>query len=266
MPENPSHGKLILREFNEVQIGQRVEDDYFNATAMCKANGKEWSGYFRGSTTQAFISEIERSLQIHRDVLIQSTSTGLNEERGTWVHPYVAMHLAQWCSPEFAAIASEWLWQKVSGKADAAKMPTHVEALRGWADALEEKQKLEERVEHMQPYYDGAKRMQVAQGSIGIREAAARLKISQPKLTSSLIEWKLCYKDHTGRLRFHAQYGPQREGSSSRYFGYFDLAGNTQVWEDGRIVDRSYMRITPKGLEAIARKLGFTELDQYPLL
>jgi phage anti-repressor protein len=59
-------------------------------------------------TTQHYVTfdmakELAQALQtstgIPVDVLITSIHTGLNELRGTWVHPLIVVHLAQWCSP-----------------------------------------------------------------------------------------------------------------------------------------------------------------------
>jgi hypothetical protein len=51
---------------------------------------------------------------IHIDLLIETRVTGPNEVRGTWVHPYVAVHLAQWLSPRFAVQVSKLVyhWSK----------------------------------------------------------------------------------------------------------------------------------------------------------
>ena len=42
--------------------------------------------------------------------------TGENEIRGTWVHPQVAIHLAQYLSPEFSVKVTEWVFDWMSGK------------------------------------------------------------------------------------------------------------------------------------------------------
>jgi KilA-N domain len=47
--------------------------------------------------------------QIHRDLLIQTITTGPNEERGTWAHPRVAIHCAMWCSAMFAVQVTSWV-------------------------------------------------------------------------------------------------------------------------------------------------------------
>jgi hypothetical protein len=48
--------------------------------------------------------------------------------QGTWVHPQVAIHLAQWCSAEFAVKVSQWVYDWMSGKGAPAKaeLPYHL--------------------------------------------------------------------------------------------------------------------------------------------
>jgi hypothetical protein len=49
--------------------------------------------------TKAFLRVLSRSVQIHTDLLLKIESGGLNENRKTWVHPQVAINIAQWISP-----------------------------------------------------------------------------------------------------------------------------------------------------------------------
>jgi KilA-N domain len=35
-------------------------------------------------------------------------------EQGTWAHPQVAIHCAQWCSPEFAVLVTRWVFEWMS--------------------------------------------------------------------------------------------------------------------------------------------------------
>jgi hypothetical protein len=100
---------IITRSLNQVAIGQRTMDGYINATAMCKAASKEWYGYKRTKENQAFLDELARSPQICGDPIVEEITTGPNEYRGTWVHPQVAIHLAMWCSPEFAVQVTGWV-------------------------------------------------------------------------------------------------------------------------------------------------------------
>lgn len=95
---------------------QREEDGYINATALCKMSGKLFNDYSRLSTTKAFISELSRSTGIPVDLLKVATLKGKNEERGTYVHPKVAIHLAQWLSPKFAVFVAEVVFDWMSGR------------------------------------------------------------------------------------------------------------------------------------------------------
>jgi hypothetical protein len=58
----------------------------------------------RLTSTNAFIAELSSVLQISQDGLAQSVVGGVPHLQGTWVHPQVAIHLAQWLSPKFAVL------------------------------------------------------------------------------------------------------------------------------------------------------------------
>jgi hypothetical protein len=107
---------LVPHVYQGAVVQQRVGDGYINATAMCQAAGKAWSNYRQNGATEEFLTALERSLGIPRNVLVRSIVTGPNEQRGTWVHPYVAINLAQWASGEFAVLVSEWVAEWLSGK------------------------------------------------------------------------------------------------------------------------------------------------------
>lgn len=118
---------VIERDVDGNTIPQRAADGYVNATAICKASGKNFADYRRNSTTQEFLAELERSMGIPMDLLEFTTNTGPNRDRGTWVHPHVAINLGQWCSPKFAVAISKWVHEWMSGKIVGAKMPYHLE-------------------------------------------------------------------------------------------------------------------------------------------
>jgi KilA-N domain len=47
--------------------------------------------------------------------------------QGTWVHPYVAIHLAQWLSPRFAVRVSQWVHEWMTqGPRGKAELPFHL--------------------------------------------------------------------------------------------------------------------------------------------
>lgn len=114
---------------NEI-ISQRVTDGYVNATAMCKAGGKEWRRYFELTTTKYFLEELSSDADLNGIALIKqiglSESGGNPRLQGTWVHPQVAINLAQWLSPKFAVMVSKWVSEWMSGKSTASNIPYHL--------------------------------------------------------------------------------------------------------------------------------------------
>lgn len=108
----------LVHTFNAVDIEQRPDDGYMDATAMCQANGKKWSHYWANSSTQEFVLALAESTGIPADSLVQAQS---GRGGGTYVHPKLAMHLAQWCSPKFAVLVSGWVFELLTtGKARLA--------------------------------------------------------------------------------------------------------------------------------------------------
>jgi phage anti-repressor protein len=102
-------GELIPRQIDGFIIHQRAKDGYVNATAMCKAAGKDLYDYKRLDTTKEFLKELEGSPGIPGDPLMIVVNTGPNGLRGTWIHPDMAVNLAKWCSSKFAVQVSRWV-------------------------------------------------------------------------------------------------------------------------------------------------------------
>lgn len=118
---------LVQHTYQGALIQQRASDGYINATAMCRAAGREWSSYRRSA--EEFIVALEGSLQIRRDLIVQTISDGPNESRGTWVHPQVAINLGQWLSADFAVRVSQWVFDWMTGKGvpqRPAELPYHL--------------------------------------------------------------------------------------------------------------------------------------------
>lgn len=109
-------------------IHQRASDGYINATAMCQAAGKKFSHYNTVKNNIDFIDALSRSLVLPSAVLVQSVRGG--NYQGTWVHPQVAVHLAQWLSAEFAVQVTSWVTEWMAGGVSpqqAARIPVHLQ-------------------------------------------------------------------------------------------------------------------------------------------
>lgn len=113
---------LIPHDYRGEIIAQRATDGYINATAMCKAAGKAWADYERINSTKAFLAALSADMGIPITDLVQSSRGGIPGLQGTWVHPQVAINLAQWASPRFAVMVSRWVveWMTGAGREDRA--------------------------------------------------------------------------------------------------------------------------------------------------
>jgi len=98
----------IIREFNSVKITQRAHDGYLDATAMCKASNKQFKHYWENKSTAKFLEVLSLNVGIPTFKLVESKQ---GRYGGTWAHPKVAINLAQWCSPEFAVMVSDWVFE-----------------------------------------------------------------------------------------------------------------------------------------------------------
>lgn len=243
---------LIIHNFDGHSIEERTADGYYNATAMCKSRDKRWHDWSRQDSTDALIQAICRRTGIPVIELIQALSG-----QGTWVHRDVALALAMWLDPDLHAAIIGWVLEGSAPKpkhqipdnlADALLLAGTIEKQRQEAVALIEKQK---------PYVDAQKRLAAATGSVSVRDAAKHLKINEREFTKLLVEdWKICYRSGPRKeLRPKGEYTVARDGVKSTY-GYFDLKQSDVDLGNGTTIVSLQMVVTPKGLGAIARKIG----------
>jgi KilA-N domain len=118
--------KLIEHEVQGNPVQQRDSDGYINATAMCRIAGKLWADYNRLGNTQAFLTALQDDMGIPISDLVQSMKGGDPRLQGTWVHPQVAVHLAQWLSPQFAVKVSKWVYDWLTGKGTHSTYSYHL--------------------------------------------------------------------------------------------------------------------------------------------
>jgi len=105
---------LITRDFHGATIRQR-SDGYLNATDMCQATTKRLNDYKRLKSTKEYIKALASDAGIPASQIIQVikgvTKNRTAQEQGTWIHPYASIHLAIWCSPDFAVIVTKWVFE-----------------------------------------------------------------------------------------------------------------------------------------------------------
>lgn len=120
---------LIQREANGSIIEQRTKDGYINASALCKAANKLWADYRRLGHTNDFLTALAADMGIPISELVHSVKGGDSNHQGTWIHPQVAIHLAQWLSADFAVKVTKWVYDWMNGKGapqQPASLPAHL--------------------------------------------------------------------------------------------------------------------------------------------
>lgn len=126
MPTHQSSLNLITHKVANSIIQQRAEDGYINATELCTAAGKRWHNYVRNESTGQFLRALSAKTRISV-LLLNQQVTASDGSHCTWVHPKVAIHLAQWLSADFAVQVSEWIYEWMSGgQPREARLPYHL--------------------------------------------------------------------------------------------------------------------------------------------
>jgi hypothetical protein len=121
-------GKVLkfARPVNGIKVEQRVSDGFVNGTAMCVAHGKDISDWLKTDDAWEFVVALASDLGIvPKDpksgnsvytrisavyptlVIVKRGSPEAGG--GTWLHPDLAVYLAQWCNKVFAIQVSRWI-------------------------------------------------------------------------------------------------------------------------------------------------------------
>jgi hypothetical protein len=107
---------IISKAFGNHKIRQRETDGYLSATDMCKVFGKLVNDYMRLSHVNEYLEALRCDTGYPVSQLVQiRKGNSSNFEQGTWVHPMVATHLAQWLSPVFSIQVNKWVLRYLSG-------------------------------------------------------------------------------------------------------------------------------------------------------
>lgn len=131
MPKHQYSLELITHTVNSDVIEQRASDGYINASQLCSVAGKHWFHYFREETSGHFRRALASKTGIAEQLLIQQIASSSKGQQATWVHPQIALHLAQWLSADFAVQVTEWIQEWMSGgrrpSAAGRQIPYHLE-------------------------------------------------------------------------------------------------------------------------------------------
>lgn len=130
----------MSRPVNGIFVEQRITDGFINGTAMCAAHGKDISDWLRTDDTFETVVVLADDLGV---VPISAKKPNSDKTRvsacyptlvvvkrgapemggGTWLHPDLAIQLAQWCNKSFALQVSKWVREWIT----SAHSPTRLE-------------------------------------------------------------------------------------------------------------------------------------------
>ena len=114
-------------------IEHRDEDGYINVTNLCKAGGKQFKHWNSLDKTKAFLHVLSSEVGIPTSDLIKLgkstfSNQGKQEVSSTWVHPQIAINIAQWISPRFDVKVSGWVYEvMMTGKVDITNTKSYKE-------------------------------------------------------------------------------------------------------------------------------------------
>lgn len=125
---------IVFHAANDLPVAQRVVDGYLNATSMCQAHKKKINDWLRLESTLELVVALAQDLGNEdffkkSDVIINCGNCRLSNVvsisdfpslvivkrgspatgGGTWLHPDLAIQLAQWCNPKFGIQVSRWV-------------------------------------------------------------------------------------------------------------------------------------------------------------
>jgi hypothetical protein len=137
-PDSDSDEETEEYKLTPLEVGQgftiehREEDGYINVTNLCKAGGKQFRDWNRLVKTKAFLQALSTDVLISTSVLIHINKGGNDKNnQGTWVHPQIAINIAQWISPKFDVKVSGWVYEiMMTGKVDITNTKSFKELQR----------------------------------------------------------------------------------------------------------------------------------------
>ena len=104
---------MVDEHGRRLKIEMRKSDGFFNATLMCQSADKRWGNYNDSNIARTYQRRLADITGIPVESLVVS-NPGRNG--GTWVHRKVALHLAQWISPDFAIWIADLVERYARGK------------------------------------------------------------------------------------------------------------------------------------------------------
>ncbi|AFX93212.1 putative KilA-N domain-containing protein [Megavirus courdo11] len=100
--------KYAIGKMGDFKVIIMKKNGFINATNLCKCAGKDFKHWKENKTAKILIKELISSAGIPTDEVIMTITGGkITKIRGTYVHPKLIIHIAAWCSAEYALKISD---------------------------------------------------------------------------------------------------------------------------------------------------------------
>lgn len=140
-----------------------------------------------------------------------------------------------------------------------AVMPTHSEALRGWAREIDAREAAEERVRELEPKAEYVDQFVSTDDMTKVRDAANKVGMSDHQLRELLVEKRWIYKQLIGR-RWSKSHGKLVDEFEWRPYAnhsaHFRLMGQHNAPRHHNNQLRQTLYITPEGLTAVQQLIA----------
>jgi len=209
---SPITTELII---NGLSVQARLSDGYVNATMLCKAGEKEFSNWMLLERTKRLIEKSSSDLGIPRTQIVDVRKGNSSQFiQGSWIHPNLAVQLAQWISDDFANTVSLWVREIiVTGEAHRDRVKTDNELVLALRNALE-KEKREKQVLLMEREQDQEKYKKLENNHKMLKKCREYHKLKKGPafyiIRPNATDFKIGYEgvDINQRLRTHRTTAP----------------------------------------------------------
>jgi phage antirepressor YoqD-like protein len=237
-----------IQEMNKLsELLQPREDGYLNATLMCRVFDKQTNDWLRLKNTKAVVDALSTDTGIPVSVLVQVIKGGDTirnaTQQGTWIHPDLAVQLAQWLDPQFALFVSRLVrdWFANHQPQQPAIPQDYEAALEAHLQSIRQQKVLEQRIADDKPKVESYNSLMNAEGYYKGQVYAKMLGIGHIRLYRILRNLKIFQSNNIPYQRHIDE-------------GHFVVKQSVFVVNGEKQVQLTTLA-TPKGVEYLRRRL-----------
>lgn len=222
--------------YNGQDISQR-QDGYVNATQMAKANDYRLDKLIETASYQNYLEALKNSIPPENRVNDRLTDVkGFGAEKAMWVHPLVALMIAQNISPEFHVWCNSHIKTLMeTGTTTIVEetqpaLPTALEIGKMFVAAETERLRLASELEAAQPAIEFHQAIKASPGCISMGAMAKMLGIGRTTFFGKMRQMKVIQQNDTLPYQQYLNSGYFEVTENSMGFPCAVVTGIGQTW------------------------------------